>query len=69
MLALSLYWLTLYWFMTRVGLAISAWRAIVAVVVISLGTGVLVIGPEMVGIALSDGGIMRPAPPAGPAAT
>ena len=53
MLALSIYWLALYWFMTRIGLQLSAWRAAFAVLVISLATGVLVLGPEMIGMAVA----------------
>jgi hypothetical protein len=46
-LALAIYWLALSWFMVSRGLNLSWWRAVLFVVLLNVGTGVLVLGPRM----------------------
>ena len=46
-LALAIYWLALSWFMVSRGLNLSWWRAVLFVVLLNFGTGVLVLGPRM----------------------
>jgi hypothetical protein len=44
---LGLYGLWLHWFLARNALALSAFRAVVLVVVVNLGTGLAVMGPRL----------------------
>jgi hypothetical protein len=46
-MGLAIYWLALSWFMVWRGLNLSWWRAVLFVVLLNLGTGVLVLGPRM----------------------
>jgi hypothetical protein len=46
-LGLAIYWLALSWFLVSRGLNLSWWRAVLFVVLLNLGTGVLVLGPRM----------------------
>jgi hypothetical protein len=46
-MGLAIYWLALSWFMVSRGLDLSWWRAALFVVLLTLGTGVLVLGPRM----------------------
>ena len=42
------YWLVLHWFMVRHGLRVSSLRAVLLVIVVNIGTGLLVKGPWLV---------------------
>ncbi len=46
-LAVLTYSIVLDWFVARVGLRLSAWRAVVLVVVVNLGAGLLSLGPHL----------------------
>ncbi len=42
-----IYWIGLCWFMAWRGLGFGKWRSVLAVIVINIGTGVLVMGPQL----------------------
>jgi hypothetical protein len=46
-LSFTIYWLTLYWFLTRNGLQLSRLRTTLAVVALNFVTGMLVLGPRL----------------------
>ncbi len=46
--AFTLYWLALYWFLTRNGLQLSRLRTTLAVLCLNFVTGALVLGPRLV---------------------
>jgi hypothetical protein len=46
-MGLAIYWLVLSCFLVSRGLNLSWWRAVLFVVLLTLGTGVLVLGPRM----------------------
>jgi hypothetical protein len=50
---LTIYTLALHWFLARRGLGISPLRAVVFVGIVNIGTGVLVIGPLLLGMAMN----------------
>ena len=50
---LTIYTLALHWFLARCGLGISPLRAVVFVGIVNIGTGVLVIGPLLLGMAMN----------------
>jgi hypothetical protein len=53
--ALGMYALWLHWFLARHGLALSAWRAVVMVLWVNLGTLVLLLAPRLVLLGLDRG--------------
>ncbi len=48
-----IYWIVLCWFMAWRGLGLGKLRSVLAVIVINVGTGLLVMGPQMLSIAMS----------------
>ena len=52
-LAAGAYGLCLHWFLARHGLRLGKWRAVVMVAVSDLGTGLLVVGPMVITIAVN----------------
>ncbi len=51
--AVLVYWIVLCWFMAWRGLGVSKLKAVLAVIVINMGTGALVMGPPLVLAALT----------------
>ena len=45
--AVVIYWMVLCWYMAWRGLGVGKLKAVLAVIVINMGTGVLVMGPQL----------------------
>ena len=56
--AVVVYWLVLCWFMAWRGLGVGGFKAVLAVVVINMGTGALVMGPSLVLGAMGGRGVV-----------
>ena len=46
--AVLIYWIAVCWFMARHGLEIGRLKAVLAVIVINVGTGLLMLGPQII---------------------
>ncbi len=46
--AVLIYWIAMCWFMARHGLEIGKLKAVLAVIVINVGTGLLMLGPQII---------------------
>lgn len=51
------YWMVLCWFMARRGLGVGRAKAVLAVIVVNMGTGALVMGPSMLMGAMAGRGV------------